>query len=108
RIDPELPKLFAVLPRAPYGGRAMPADANEDAAAYYSAPALDGSRAGWFNASARAFMKRPIWSMETLVAHEAVPGHHLQTARALELGELPKFRRAARYVACSRAWALST
>ena len=106
QIDPELPKLFAVLPRAPYGVRAMPGDASADAAAYYSGPALDGSRAGWFNASAKAWNKRPIWSMETLVAHEAVPGHHLQTARALELGELPKFRRVAGYVAYSEGWAL--
>ena len=106
RIDPELPKLFAVLPRAPYGVRAMPADASADAAAYYSGPALDGSRAGWFNASAKAFRKRPVWSMETLVAHEAVPGHHLQIARAIELGELPKFRRAAGYNAYGEGWAL--
>ena len=106
QIDPELPKLFAVLPRAPYGVRAMPADASADAAAYYSGPALDGSRAGWFNASAKAWNKRPIWSMETLIAHEAVPGHHLQTARAIELGELPKFRRVAGYVAYGEGWAL--
>jgi uncharacterized protein (DUF885 family) len=106
KIDPELPKLFAVLPRAPYGVRAMPADASEDAAAYYSGPALDGSRAGWFNASAKAFRKRPIWSMETLVAHEAVPGHHLQIARAIELGDLPKFRRASGYNAYGEGWGL--
>ena len=69
-----------------YGVRAMPADASADAAAYYSGPALDGSRAGWFNANAKAFGKRPVWSMETLVAHEAVPGHHLQIARAHRAG----------------------
>jgi len=106
KIDPELPKLFAVLPRAPYGVRAMPADLNADTAAFYSGPALDGSRAGWFNASAKAFRKRPVWSMETLVAHEAVPGHHLQIARAIELGELPKFRRASGYNAYGEGWCL--
>ena len=106
KVDPELPKLFAVLPRAPYGVRAMPADASADAAAYYSGPALDGSRAGWFNASAKAFRKRPVWGMETLVAHEAVPGHHLQIARAIEQGGLPKFRRASGYNAYGEGWAL--
>ena len=46
QIDPELPKLFAELPRTPYGVRPMPADFGADTAAFYSEPALDGSRAG--------------------------------------------------------------
>ncbi|MEO6407920.1 MAG: DUF885 domain-containing protein [Burkholderiaceae bacterium] len=106
RIDPELPRLFATLPRASYGVRAMPAHISSDAAEFYSGPALDGSRPGWFNANAQGFRKRPIWSMETLAAHEAVPGHHLQIARAVELGELPKFRRADGYEVFGEGWAL--
>ncbi len=106
RIDPELPRLFAELPRAPYGVRAMPAHNGSDAAAFYSLPALDGSRGGWFNANGLAWRKRPIWSMETLVAHEGVPGHHLQIARSIELGELPTFRRASGYNAYGEGWAL--
>lgn len=106
RIDPELPKLFAELPRAPYGVRAMPPHMSSDRADYYSGPALDGSKPGWFNANAQAYQKRPTWAMETLVAHEAVPGHHMQNARARELGELPKFRRSAWYTAYGEGWAL--
>ncbi len=106
RIDPELPRLFAELPRAPYGVRAMPEHFSKDRAEYYDGPALDGTRPGWFNANAKAWRERPIWSMETLVAHEAVPGHHLQIARAVELGELPKFRRAAFFTAYAEGWAL--
>jgi uncharacterized protein (DUF885 family) len=106
RIDPELPRLFAELPRAPYGVRAMPGHFNENQAEYYDGPALDGTRPGWFNANAKAWRKNPIWGMETLVAHEAVPGHHLQIARAVELGELPKFRRAGGFTAYQEGWAL--
>ncbi len=106
RIDPELPKLFAQLPRAPYGVRAMPAHFDADRSEYYNGPAQDGSRPGWFNANAKAWQTRPIWSMETLTAHEAVPGHHLQSARAIELGDLPKFRRQAWYTAYIEGWAL--
>ncbi len=106
RIDAELPKLFAELPRAPYGVRAMPAHESPDRAEYYSPPPLDGSRPGWFNANAQGYKTRPTWAQETLTAHEAVPGHHLQTARAAELGELPKFRRSAWYVAYGEGWAL--
>ena len=106
RIDPELPRLFAELPRVPYGVRAMPDHAGAEAYEYYSAPDLEGGRPGWFNANILAYKIRPIWAQETLVAHEAVPGHHLQNARATELGELPKFRRASGYVAYGEGWAL--
>lgn len=106
RIDAELPKLFAELPRAPWGVRAMPAHVGPDATENYDGPALDGSRAGWFNANAVGYKTRPIWGMETLTAHEAVPGHHLQTARATELGALPRFRRSNWYVAYGEGWAL--
>ncbi len=106
RLDAELPRLFAELPRTPWGVRAMPAHMGPDAAESYDGPGLDGRRPGWFNANALGFRSRPIWGMETLVAHEAVPGHHLQTARANELGDLPRFRRAGNYTAYTEGWAL--
>ena len=106
RIDPELPRLFAELPRAPWGVRAMPADLGPDVTEYYDGPDLDGTRPGWFNANAAGYEKRPTWSLETLVAHEAVPGHHLQNARAGELGSLPRFRRSSWFVAYGEGWAL--
>ena len=106
RIDPELPRLFAELPRAPYGVRAMAPHFSAETSEFYSAPALDGSRPGWFNANAKAWQRRPIWGMETLVAHEAVPGHHLQIARAVELGELPRFRRSGGFTVYDEGWAL--
>jgi uncharacterized protein (DUF885 family) len=93
RIDAELPRLFAELPRVPYGVRAMPAHLGPNAAEFYERPAADGSRAGFFNANAEGWRAKPTWGMPTLVAHEAVPGHHLQIARALELRGLPEFRR---------------
>ena len=106
RLDAEMPKLFAELPRAPWGVRSMPAHMGPDAAESYDDPGLDGARAGWFNANTVGWRTRPIWGMETLVAHEAVPGHHLQIARALELRGLPRFRRASGYTAYSEGWAL--
>ncbi|MFN7410824.1 MAG: DUF885 domain-containing protein [Pseudomonadota bacterium] len=107
RLDAEVPRLFAELPRAPYGVQPMPAHMGPNRAEYYSGPALDGSRAGMFFANALAFRKRPIWGMETLVAHEAVPGHHLQIARATELRGLPAFRRGGfGYTAFTEGWAL--
>lgn len=106
RIDPELPRLFAQLPRSPYGVRGMPAYTGEGAADNYNGPSLDGTTGGWFNANAIAFKRRPKWAMETLVAHETVPGHHLQISRQVELGELPNFRRQSQYSVFSEGWAL--
>lgn len=106
RIDAELPRLFAELPRASYGVRAMPAHLGPERIESYDFPALDGSRPGWFNANTLAFKTRPKWRQEALTAHETVPGHHLQVARAIELGELPRFRRSAWFVAFGEGWAL--
>lgn len=107
RIDAELPRLFVELPRAPYGVRSMPAHLGPDNAEYYDGPARDGSRAGYFNANTLGWQKKPIWGMATLVAHEAVPGHHLQIARNTELGALPEFRRGSfGYTAFVEGWAL--
>jgi uncharacterized protein (DUF885 family) len=106
RFDAELPRFFAELPRAPYGVRAMPEFMGPAAAEYYDEPALDGTRAGFFNANALAWKTRPIWGMATLVAHESVPGHHLQIARSMELKGLPRFRRNGFYTAYIEGWAL--
>ena len=106
RIDPELPRLFAELPRATYGVKALPPHAGPDAAEYYEPGTQDGSRPGWFNANAEGYRTRPKWGQESLTAHEAVPGHHLQTARANELGELPKFRRSIWFTAYGEGWAV--
>ncbi|MCB2021302.1 MAG: DUF885 domain-containing protein [Burkholderiaceae bacterium] len=106
RIDPELPKLFAELPRAPYGVRAIPAHEGAGVSDRYQKPGADGMTPGWFEANVAALAQRPTWQMETLMAHESVPGHHLQMARALELGDLPRFRRNAWYTAYIEGWAL--
>jgi uncharacterized protein (DUF885 family) len=105
RVDPELPKLFALLPRTPYGIREIPAYRGETAA-YYSPGAADGSRAGYFNANTLSVSTKPRHEMEALFLHEAVPGHHLQVARAQELSGLPEFRRNGLYNAYVEGWAL--
>jgi uncharacterized protein (DUF885 family) len=106
RLDAEMPRLFAELPRAAWGVKAMPAHMGADRAEYYESAAQDGSRPGFFFANALGWQRKRTWEAETLVAHEAVPGHHLQGARALELGQLPEFRRHAFYTAYGEGWAL--
>jgi uncharacterized protein (DUF885 family) len=104
RIDPQLPSLFVELPRLPYGVRPMaPEEGNN--APHYIAGALDGSRAGYFEANTNNLAAWPKWTMESLVLHEAVPGHHLQIARAQEL-PLPQWRRGYGNSGFSEGWGL--
>lgn len=105
RADAALPALFDELPRQAYGVRAMrPEEGNN--AEHYLPGAADGSRPGWFEANTNDLKTRTKWTMETLLLHEAVPGHHLQGARAQELKNLPAFRRHAWFTAYGEGWAL--
>ncbi len=107
RIDPQLPPHFKTLPRLTYGVEAMPDyQAKTSPAAFYEPGAPEVGRAGNFMANTYDLKSRPKWAMEDLTLHEAVPGHHLQIARAQELGDLPKFRRYTFYNAFGEGWAL--
>ena len=107
RMDGELPRLFKTLPRMPYGIRAVPDYAAEgETAAYYNPGLGDGTRAGVYYVNTYDLPSRPLYEIEALSLHEAVPGHHLQLALQAELADLPMFRRYCGYQSFVEGWAL--
>jgi len=107
RADPELVRLFATLPRLPYGVVPVPSYAEQSqTTAYYEPGSPAAGRPGYFFANTYDLRARPKWEMEALALHEAVPGHHLQIALAQELPDVPEFRKHAFHTAFIEGWGL--
>jgi len=107
RIDAELPRMFATLPRLPYGVDRIPSFAEKSqTTAYYQPGSPQAGRPGIFYANTYDLPSRPKWEMEALTLHEAMPGHHLQIAIAQELEDVPDFRRWSGPTAFVEGWGL--
>ncbi len=107
RMDGKLPELFETLPRTSYGIREVPDYiAPRTTTAYYQRPSGDGTQAGFYYVNTHDLPSRPLYEIEALSLHEAVPGHHLQIALQQELEGLPAFRRHTNFTAFVEGWAL--
>ena len=98
--------LIGLIPKAPIEVRRVPEFKEATTpAAYYTSPALDGTRPGIFYANLRDMNEVPKFGMRTLSVHEGVPGHHFQIALAQQQGG-PTFRTVLPFTAYSEGWAL--
>ena len=107
RMDGKLPALFKTLPRVPYTVEAVPDSiAPKYTAGRYVSPARGSTQPGRYWVNTYALDTRPLYNLEALSLHEAVPGHHLQGALNRELEDLPNFRRYSYLSAFGEGWGL--
>ncbi|HYC72959.1 MAG TPA: DUF885 domain-containing protein [Opitutaceae bacterium] len=104
-----LDELFLVKPKAGLVVKPVePFREEGSAAAFYERPAPDGSRPGAYYVNTFEMRGLPIYEMESLAYHEAIPGHHMQIAIAQELEGIPRFRKFGGNTAYIEGWALYT
>ncbi len=107
KIDGKLPSLFKKLPRQPYGVAPVP---DHIAPSYtpgrYSGAPINSRNAGEYWVNTYNLPSRPLYTLEALTLHEAVPGHHLQIALAAELEGMLKFRTSFYVNAFGEGWGL--
>ena len=106
-IDGKLPSEFKTLPRLPYTVEPVPADiAPKYTSGRYVGPPWGSTQPGIYWVNTYAVGSRPLYNLESLTLHEAVPGHHLQIALSRELKDLPNFRRFSYISAFGEGWGL--
>lgn len=106
KIDAQLPKLFKTLPRTPYGVEPVPAQiAPKYTTGRYAGGGGNGEP-GFYWVNTYALDRRPLYELEALTLHEAVPGHHLQISIANEQSALPAYRRSFYTSAFGEGWGL--
>jgi uncharacterized protein (DUF885 family) len=107
QMEPELPKLFGLLPKTRVEVRPTQEFREKEAAgADYQQGTPDGSRPGVVYVNTSDYQNRTLTNVESTAYHEGVPGHHMQISIAQTLPDLPIFRQQAGYTAYVEGWAL--
>ena len=105
QMEPKLPELFGLLPKAPVTVEPIPDFAKAEAT-HYVLGTPDGKRPGRVVVAVADPTKRTLVTDEAVAYHEGVPGHHMQISIAQTLKDLPKFRLHGFYSAYAEGWAL--
>jgi uncharacterized protein (DUF885 family) len=107
RIDYVMPEFFGKLPRVPYGVVPVPKEiAPNYTTASYNNAVVGGNRGGSYWINTYQLDQRPLYELTALTLHEAVPGHHHQSAISSELENVPKFRLGLYFSAYGEGWGL--
>jgi uncharacterized protein (DUF885 family) len=105
-IEPELPNQFRHIPALLFGVRAITPDREAASATNAQVGSSDLSSPGWFNLNTYQPEKQVRYDQESLVLHEAIPGHIFQGSIARQHGDRPDLRRFYFNSAFGEGWAL--
>ena len=105
KILPQLPRLFGRLPRARFEIRLTDRTIAATTPAQWYSPSDDGTRPGVFAIPVVDPRKRSTFGLASLLAHEGMPGHHLEGGVRLE-NRVPAFRRRMWITAYGEGWGL--
>jgi uncharacterized protein (DUF885 family) len=110
RADEQLPRFFKTLPRKPYGVSPVPdAIAPKYTSGRYVGTSKNSTDPGYYWVNTYDLKSRTLYTIPALTVHEAVPGHHLQSALNNELGDkIPSFRKNLYLSAYGEGWGLYT
>ncbi len=101
------PQWFGRLPDYAVEVRRIPEHEQDSSpGGYYTGPSLDGSRPGVYWINLKDTADNPIHSLKTLTYHEAVPGHHFQTAYQRSIEGMPLLRTMLGYSEYAEGWGL--
>jgi uncharacterized protein (DUF885 family) len=100
KMDGLMPRYFGTLARNTYEIRPT-----EGRGAYYVSGEEGGKTAGIYFVNPTDLKAQPLYNLEALSLHEAVPGHHHQSALAMEL-DLPEFRKTLYHAGFGEGWGL--
>ena len=106
-LTANIDQLFHGLPSIPFIVKPVEPYREKSAGiAFYQRGKADGSRPGVYYANLYTMKDMPIYKLENLAYHEAIPGHHMQISIALEVKGMPSFRKYGGYSVYSEGWAL--
>ncbi len=101
------PAYFGRLPENKVEVRRIPVHEQDSSpGGYYTGPSLDGSRPGIYWINLKDTADNPKHSLKSLTYHEAVPGHHFQTAYQRTIPNMPLIRNMLSYSEYGEGWGL--
>lgn len=111
-MQARLPEVFLAPPALPLEIRVTePYRAAGAPGGFYEPGTPDGSRPGVVYLNLLDLGSRPLYDLDALLYHEAVPGHHLQISSILVDPSIPRLRKVNRWwqdTAFVEGWALYT